>query len=288
MRAGEGADLPSPPGEDLAAKALAVIRERTSLRPVAGVILGSGLGAAVQGVEEEAAFPYPALPGFAATTVPGHAGRLVLGRLAGTPVAVFLGRMHYYEGNPMARSALPVQVSRLLGADTMVLTASVGALDASFAPGTVVVGSDHINLMGENPLRGWRRPDGSPPFVDLSAVYDPWLAAVAVEEAQSIGAPVGRGVYLAVSGPSYETPAEIEFMRRAGGSVVGMSVVPEAVPARALGMRVLGLFSVTNAVGGEVSHQEVIRVGTQMGSVIGRLLAGVLPRLAGTGAIDEG
>src|SRR6266508_4628140 len=189
----------------------------------------------------------------------------------------------------MARSALPVLVSRLLGADTMVLTASVGALDPSLAPGTVVVGSDHINLMGENPLRGWRRPDGTPPFVDLSAVYDPELARIAVEEAEAIGAPVGRGVYLAVSGPTYETPAEIEFMRRAGGSVVGMSVVPEAVPARALGMRVLGLFSVANAVGGEVSHAEVIRVGAQMGSVIGRLLAGILPRLAAVAAsTDEG
>jgi purine-nucleoside phosphorylase len=279
----EPSTLPVPPGDDFAAKAVSAIRERTSMEPVAGVILGSGLGAAVEGIEEEAAFGYGDLPGFTATSVPGHAGRVVLGRLAGVPVAMFLGRMHYYEGNPMARSALPVRVSRLLGADAMILTASVGALDATLAPGTVVVGSDHINLMGENPLRGWRRPDGSPPFVDLSAVYDPSLAAVAVEEAQAIGAPVGRGVYLAVSGPSYETPAEIEFMRRAGGSVVGMSVVPEAVPARALGMRVLGLFSVTNAVGGEVSHQEVIRVGNQMGSVIGRLLAGVLPRVAAAG-----
>ncbi len=280
--------LPSP-GDSLAEEAARGIRERTSLRPVAGVVLGSGLGAAVEGMEEDAAFGYQELPGFTVTTVPGHAGMLVLGTLAQVPVAVFLGRMHYYEGNSMARSALPVLVSRLLGADTMVLTASVGALDPSLAPGTVVVGSDHINLMGENPLRGWRRPDGTPPFVDLSAVYDPELARIAVEEAEALGAPVGRGVYLAVSGPTYETPAEIEFMRRAGGSVVGMSVVPEAVPARALGMRVLGLFSVTNAVGGEVSHAEVIRVGAQMGSVIGRLLAGILPRLAAVAAsTDEG
>jgi purine-nucleoside phosphorylase len=280
--------LPSP-GDTLDEEAAAVVRSRSALEPVAGLILGSGLGAAVEGVEEDAAFSYQDLPGFTAPTVPGHAGRLVLGRLAGTAVAVFLGRMHYYEGNPMARSALPVRLSRLLGAGVMVLTASVGALDASLAPGTVVVGSDHINLMGENPLRGWRRPDGTPPFVDLSAVYDPVLAGVAIEEAEAIGAPVARGVYLAVSGPSYETPAEIEFMRRAGGSVVGMSVVPEAVPARALGMRVLGLFSVTNAVGGEVSHQEVIRVGNEMGSVLGRLLARVLPRLAAESrATDEG
>jgi len=280
--------LPSP-GDTLDEEAAAVVRSRSALEPVAGLILGSGLGAAVEGVEEDAAFSYQDLPGFTAPTVPGHAGRLVLGRLAGTAVAVFLGRMHYYEGNPMARSALPVRLSRLLGAGVMVLTASVGALDASLAPGTVVVGSDHINQMGENPLRGWRRPDGTPPFVDLSAAYDPVLAGVAVEEAEAIGAPVARGVYLAVSGPSYETPAEIEFMRRAGGSVVGMSVVPEAVPARALGMRVLGLFSVTNAVGGEVSHQEVIRVGNEMGSVLGRLLARVLPRLAAESrATDEG
>ena len=227
--------------------------------------------------------PYRDIPNFPVTSVESHAGQLVTGSLAGRPTALLNGRAHYYEGHSIRDVAFPVRVLRALGVRTLILTSAAGGLNPLYEAADIVLVVDHINLMGENPLRGWRRPDGSPPFVDLSAVYDLSLAAVAVEEAEAIGAPVGRGVYLAVSGPSYETPAEIEFMRRAGGSVVGMSVVPEAVPARALGMRVLGLFSVTNAVGGEVSHQEVIRVGNQMGSVIGRLLSGVLPRVAAAG-----
>jgi purine-nucleoside phosphorylase len=271
--------LPRP--DDLfAEEAVGVIRERTDLEPVAGIVLGSGLGAALDGIDEEAAFSYEGLPRFPVPSVPGHTGRLVLGRFAGVPIAAFLGRIHYYEGHPMTLAAMPVRVARLLGARTMVVTASVGSLDPAIAPGTLVVASDHINLMGENPLRGWRRPDGSPSFVDMSDVYDEELAELALREASGLGAVVGRGVYLAVSGPTYETPAEIDFMRRAGGTVVGMSVVPEAVPARALGMQVLGLFSVTNATGVHVSHAEVIRIGNQMGTMLGRLMERLLPQVA--------
>lgn len=269
------------PGDRLAEEAAAVIRERSSLEPAVAVILGSGLGSVLDGLEEEAAFSYEGLAGFPPPSVPGHAGRLVLGTLAGTPVAGFLGRIHYYEGHPLSASALPVRVARLLGAEVLVLTASVGALDPALAAGTLVVGSDHINLLGDNPLRGWRGPDGTPPFVDLLDVYDARLSELAVREAERLGAPVARGVYLAVPGPTYETPAEIEFMRRVGGTVVGMSVVPEALPARALGMRVLGLFSVTNVVGEEVDHLQVVRMGERMSGVLGRLLEAIVPRAAG-------
>jgi purine-nucleoside phosphorylase len=268
------------PGDLLAEKAVAVIRERTDLEPVAGIVLGSGLGSAIEGIHEEAAFSYEGLPGFPVPTVPGHSGRLVLGRFAGVPVAAFLGRIHYYEGHPMALASLPVRVAHLLGATTMIVTASAGSLDPSIAPGAVVVASDHINMMGENPLRGWRRPDGSPPFVDMTDVYDPALAEIAVRQVRDLGGTVERGVYLAASGPTYETPAEIDFMRRAGGTVVGMSVVPEAVPARALGMKVLGLFSVTNATGVHVSHVDVVRIGSEVGMLIGRLLERLLPQVA--------
>jgi purine-nucleoside phosphorylase len=268
------------PGDLLAEEAVALIRERTDLEPVAGIVLGSGLGAALDGIDAAAAFSYQGLPGFPVPSVPGHTGRLVLGRFAGVPIVAFLGRIHYYEGHPMTLAAMPARVARLLGARTMVVTASAGSLDPAIAPGTLVVASDHINLMGENPLRGWRRPDGSPPFVDMSDVYDDRLAQFAVREARDLGAVVERGVYLAVSGPTYETPAEVDFMRRAGGTVVGMSVVPEAVPARALGMQVLGLFSVTNATGVHVSHAEVIRIGNQMETMLGRLLERLLPQVA--------
>ena len=258
-----------------------MIRERCSLQPRIAVILGSGLGSGLRGVAEEAAFAFDGLPGFPPPSVPGHAGRLVLGTLAGIPMAGFLGRIHYYEGHPLAASALPVRVARLLGADLLILTASVGALAPDLAAGTLVVGTDHINLLGDNPLRGWRGPDGTPPFVDLRDVYDPELAAMAVHEAERLGITVKRGVYLAVPGPTYETPAEIQFMRRAGGTVVGMSVVPEALPARALGMRVLGLFSVTNVVGQEVDHLEVVRMGERMSEALSRLLEAIIPRVAG-------
>jgi purine-nucleoside phosphorylase len=139
-------------------------------------------------------------------------------------------------------------------------------------------------MMGENPLRGWRNADGSPPFVNVSDLYDPELREIAVEEAAAVGLSCATGVYLAAPGPTYETLAEIEFMRNAGGSVVGMSVVPEALPARALGMRILGLFSVTNLVGGEVNHQEVLEVGQAMGPNLARLLERVVPRIAATSA----
>jgi purine-nucleoside phosphorylase len=278
----DGAPVALPgPGDLLAEEAVAVIRERTDLRPAVTVILGSGLGTALDSIEVVAAFSFEGLPGFPVPTVPGHAGRLVLGNAHGVPVAAFLGRIHYYEGHPISLCTLPVRVARLLGAHTAVVTASAGALDPAIEPGTVVVGSDHLNMMGANPLWGWRSPDGAPPFVGLADAYDAELAKAAlsaIEEEED--AVATTGVYVAVSGPSYETPAEIDFMRRAGGTVVGMSVVPEVVAARALGMRVLGLFSVTNSTGGAVEHEEVIRVGREMGPMLGRVLARVLPAAA--------
>ena len=274
------------PGDDDAERAVAAIRERTALVPRVAIVLGSGLGPAADLVEQEATFGFGELPGFPAPTVPGHAGRLLLGTLAGVPVAAFMGRIHFYEGHPMSVSALPVRVARLLGAGILVVTASVGALDPALRPGWLVVGEDHINLMGQNPLRGWRNPDGSPPFVDVSAVYDPDLRRIALEEAPAAGLTAVPGVYVAAAGPTYETRAELGLMRNAGGTVVGMSVVPEALPARALGMRVLGLFSVTNPTGGEVSHEEVLQVGREMGSNLARLLERIVPRMAGDGDDD--
>ncbi|HEY7283143.1 MAG TPA: purine-nucleoside phosphorylase [Actinomycetota bacterium] len=270
------------PGDTAAAEAVAAIRAQSSVVPAVAIILGSGLGPAADLIEQDEAFSFADLPGFPAPTVPGHAGRLLLGTLAGVPVAAFMGRIHFYEGHPMSVSAMPVRVARLLGAGIMVLTASVGALDPALKPGSLVVATDHLNMMGENPLRGWRNADGSPPFIDVSSLYDPTLRDIALAEAPAAGLTAAPGVYVAASGPSYETRAEIEMMRNAGGTVVGMSIVPEALPARALGMRLLGLFSVTNSVGGEVSHLEVIEVGRQMGANLAKLLERVVPRIAAT------
>ncbi len=266
------------PGDALADDAAELVRSRSALVPQVAIVLGSGLGGAVDDMREEASFSFEELPGFPRPTVPGHAGRLSLGEFGGMPVAVFRGRIHFYEGNDLATCALPVRLARLLGARTVILTAAVGGLEAALSTGHLVVGTDHLNFLGQSPLRGWRMPDGSPPFVALTGVYDRQLADLAFASAGSLGIPVARGVYAAMPGPMYETPAEVEFLRRAGASVVGMSVVPEAVPARALGMKVLGLFFVTNAVGAEVTHEDVVRASGAMAGSIGRLLVDVLSK----------
>jgi purine-nucleoside phosphorylase len=274
---------PPSPGDRLAEEAAGVVRERTSLVPAVGMILGSGLGGVVADLGDAETFPFTDLPGFPPPSVPGHAGALALGSFGGVPVAAFEGRIHYYEGHELSRCALPVRLARALGAETMVVTAATGGVDRTLAPGSVVLGEDQINFMGANSLRGWRNPDGSPPFVDLSAVFDRDLAALAEERASALGIPMRRGVYVAMPGPSYETPAEIEMLRRSGGTVVGMSVVPETTAARALGMRVLGLFGVTNLAGAPSTHEDVLETAEVAAEAMGRLLRDLLPRLGTTG-----
>ncbi len=285
--------LPSP-GDDVAQRVTDVIRERTALVPDVAVVLGSGLGKTLDvlrreaGSREELVIPYAELPGFPRPSVLGHAGRLWLGDIGGLGAAVFQGRVHFYETNAMPLASITTRVAAGLGARVAVLTTATGGIDASLGPASLVVVRDHLNLMGENPLRGWRLPDGSPPFVDLSAVYDTELSDAAAEAgvrlADEVGAeregrlPVREGVYAALSGPTYETPAEVEYLRRIGATVVGMSMVPEAVVARALGLRVLGLSFVTNAAGGPVSHEEVLAASDRAAGAIGRILAAILDR----------
>jgi len=208
--------------------------------------------------------------------VPGHAGRLQLGTVSGVRVAVFRGRIHFYEGNDLSVCSLPIRVARLLGAGTVVLTAATGGIAEGLETGHLVVGTDHLNFLGHSPLRAWRNPDGTPPFVDMVGAYDAALADLAEAAARRLGVPVARGVYAAMPGPMYETPAEIAFLRTIGASVVGMSIVPEAVPARALGMRLLGLFFVTNQVGVQVKHEDVLRASASMAESVGRVIEDVL------------
>ncbi|HEY3263874.1 MAG TPA: purine-nucleoside phosphorylase [Actinomycetota bacterium] len=286
--------LPSP-GDDVVERVVDAIRERSGMQPVAALVLGSGLGPVIQvagrqaGSRQDAEIPYADLPGFPRPSVLGHAGRLWIGEIGPVPFAVFQGRVHYYEGHPMRLASITTRVAAALGAGSIVLTAATGGVVADLEPGSLLVVRDHLNLMGENPLRGWRMPDGSPPFVDLSSVYDPELAGAALEAAGRVAGeaarngepvvPVREGVYAALSGPTYETPAETEAVRRAGGTVVGMSMVPEAVVARALGLRVLGLSFVTNVAGAPVSHQEVLAASDRAAGAIGRTLAAILDRL---------
>ena len=276
------------PGDGIPEGIADAIRERTVLEPVAGVVLGSGLSEAVDEVRSVAAdegveFSYAELPGFPPPTVAGHAGRLWIGEVRGRGLAVFQGRVHFYEGHGMPMASLTTRVAAELGSRTMVLTAATGALDPAIEAGSLVILRDHLNLIGTNPLLGWRMPDGSPPFVDVSAVYDPDLAEAAVASARSDLGDRGRslvreGVYAALSGPSYETPAETRMLSGHGATVVGMSTVPEAVVARALGMRVLGIAFATNAAGVEVTHEEVLAASKAAAGTIGRVVVDLVER----------
>jgi len=275
--------LPSP-GDGVPEQIAHAVRERTPLQPVAGVVLGSGLSGAVEAIRaasggEGVEISYADLPGFPPPTVAGHAGRMWIGEIGERALVVFQGRIHLYEGHGMPMASITARLSSELGARTMVLTAATGALDPTIEAGSLVVLRDHLNLMGQNPVQGWRYPDGSPAFIDVSAVYDAELADAAFASAWArVGERVREGVYAALSGPSYETPAETRMLLQLGATVVGMSMVPEAVVARALGMRVLGLAFATNAAGVEVSHEEVLAASQAAAGTIGEVVVELLDR----------
>ncbi len=270
---------PIRPSDEQTVRAAEAVRALGAPDPEIAVILGSGLGEAVAGIDAAAEVSFADVPGFPAPTVPGHAGRLVLGQLAGVPVAAFLGRVHFYEGHPMSVVTLPARLAAALGARAVVATAAVGGLDTGLRSGSLVVASDHLNFLGENPLRGWTDAEGRPPFVDLTGAHDPAIADLAMSEADRIGIPASRGIYAAMPGPTYETPAEIEFIRRAGATVVGMSVVPEALASAALGMRFVALCCVTNVVGAPVDHHDVTDAADRFAPRLGELLAAILPKI---------
>jgi purine-nucleoside phosphorylase len=263
---------------------VAEIRRRTELTPSVGLVLGSGLGETIRvakdvaGADAGVEFGYAELPGFPPPTAVGHAGKLWIGELGGAALAAFQGRIHFYEGHGMALASITSQVAAALGARTIVLTTAVGAIDPSLPAGAIVVVRDHLNLMGTNPLQGWWTADGSPAFVDLAGLYDEELSTAAQDAAVRAGSSAIEGIYAAVAGPSYETPAETAFMRAAGATVVGMSMVPEAVAARALGMRVLGLSFVTNEAGATVSHEDVLEASRTAADALGRIVAALVDR----------
>jgi purine-nucleoside phosphorylase len=268
------------PDDGLAERAAEAVRAAGAPAPEVAIVLGSGLGAAVDRIEPDAEIAFGDIPGFPTPTVPGHHGRLILGRLSGVPIAAFLGRVHLYEGHPMNLVTLPTRLAAQLGVRTLIATGAVGGIDPNLEGGQLVVGTDHISFLGDAPLRGWRDAEGRPPFVDLSTAYDPEIAQLALSCAAELNVPAASGVYAAMPGPSYETPTEIEFLRRAGATVVGMSVVPEAIAAAALGMRFGALFCVTNVVGVEpVHHLEVTRVADRFAGRLGELLGSMLPKL---------
>jgi purine-nucleoside phosphorylase len=269
------------PDDTFAEVGVALIRERCEVVPRAVVVLGSGLGDAV-GPDLAAChqFSFHTIPGFPPPTVPGHAGRLALGRLYGVPVAVFFGRIHYYEGRGIAATTLIPRLASGLGARVLILTNAAGGLDPTLRPGQLMLIRDHLNFMGVNPLSAWRLPDGTPAFVDLSAVYDPGLLEVASRSASERGVDAATGVYAAMSGPSSETPAEIAFRARAGALAVGMSTVPEAVGGVAVGLSVLAVSCITNLAGAEATHEDVIRTAREAAGDLKAILMGVLAELS--------
>lgn len=229
-----------------------VARDALGERPAPrlALVLGSGLGAIADGVDDAVAIPYAELPGFPVGSVPGHAGRLVLGTLAGTPVAVLQGRAHLYEGTSVADLAVPIRTVRALGAEAIVLTNAAGSIRAEVAPGRLMLLVDHINLMGANPLTGPNEDALGPRFVGLGDAYDLQLRAGLHAAAADVGVELAEGVYLAVAGPSFETPAEIRAFRILGADAVGMSTVPEVIAARHCGLRVAAVSAITNLAEG--------------------------------------
>ncbi|MBL9175528.1 MAG: purine-nucleoside phosphorylase [Verrucomicrobiales bacterium] len=240
------------------------IRKGTPSAATVAILLGTGFSGVTAALRVEWESDYSSLPGFPSGGVEGHEGRLLLGRMEGVPVWVLSGRAHYYEGFTLSEATFPIRVMAALGVTDLLLTNAAGGIRPTFRPGDFMVLSDHINLLGENPLRGPSSP-GLPRFVDLSRVYDPRLRNRLVRAARSAGARCHQGVYVAVSGPSFETPAEIRAFATLGADAVGMSTVPEAIVARQLGLRVAAVSAITNLAAGRggssstLSHQAVLK-----------------------------
>jgi len=266
-----------------AAEAARLIRTRTSAEVSVAIVLGSGLGAFAGDLTEATEIPYGEIPGFARSTVEGHAGRLVIGKAGEVTVAALAGRVHFYEGYSLQEVTFPIRVLKLLGVRTLVLTNAAGSLNVEFTPGSLMVITDHLNLLGDNPLRGENDERFGPRFPDLSTVYAPELQNIVIEEGSALGIELRRGVYAALAGPSYETPAEIHMVRALGADAVGMSTVPEAVVARHMAMNVIGISCITNLAAGvsnsPINHNEVMEIGARVRVEFTGLLRRVIKRL---------
>lgn len=254
------------------------IQRHVPVPPRIGIVLGSGFGPVAEAVSNPVSLPYAEIPGFAVGSVLGHAGRLILGEWCGQSVAILAGRAHYYEGFDWAQVTFPVRVLAELGIQQLLLTNAAGGIAAGMRPGDFMALSDHINFIGTNPLRG-PVAEGRERFVDMTAAYDPELRARLLRAGGKEGLQMTEGVYLAVSGPSFETPAEIRAFRTLGAHAVGMSTVPEAIVARQCGIRVAGLSCITNVAAGLagpsqlVSHHEVMDVAREVAPRATRLVA---------------
>ena len=266
-----------------AENAARTIRAHSDLSPNIAVVLGSGLGDFADEFEESVSLPYREIPGFVSSTAQGHVGSLVIGKVEDVPVLAMQGRVHYYEGYTLEEVTFPIRTFRLLGIKTLILTNAAGGIDVQLSQGALMVISDHLNLMGVNPLRCRNDERLGPRFPDMSEVYSRELQELATEEARALGITARRGIYAALSGPSYETPAEIHMLRSFGADAVGMSTVPEAIVARHMGMKVLGLSCITNMAAGisetPINHEEVIETGQKVRETFTQLLRRVIAKM---------
>jgi purine-nucleoside phosphorylase len=270
-----GGPLRRPPSADLPPGALAFLKQRIEEPPELLLVLGSGLSGLAEGVEDPSFIRFSEVPGFPVAGVEGHAGRWVVGAIGGRRILIQAGRFHYYEGYSSELVVAPIRLAALLGVSVVILTNAAGGIAPALGPGSLLLLDDHQNHQWRNPLRGSVR-DGEGRLPDLRAPYDPELQTLAEEVALRMGIPLSRGTYAAVLGPSYETPAEVRYLRRLGADAVGMSTVPEAITASALGLRVVAFSLITNRAAGlgvgSLDHEEVLRVGRDAGRTLETLL----------------
>ncbi len=265
-----------------AENAARAIRSRTAAEARLALVLGSGLGGFAEEFKDAVTLPYREIPGFMSSTAQGHVGSLVIGEVEGVPVMAMQGRVHYYEGYSLEEVTFPIRTFKLLGINTLVLTNAAGGVDVELNQGALMVISDHLNLMGVNPLRGPNDERFGPRFPDMSEVYSRELQELVIEEARDLGVTVRRGIYAGLAGPSYETPAEIHMLRAFGADAVGMSTVPEAIVARHMGMKVLGISCITNMAAGisetPINHDEVMETGQRVRETFTQLLRRVIAK----------
>ena len=269
-----------------ATEAAEFIRQRIKLQPKIALVLGSGLGGFADELQDSTVIPYAQIPHFPATSAEGHAGNLVIGKVGDVPVAAMQGRVHYYEGHSLLRVTFPVRVFARLGIKAAFFTNAAGGVNLQLKQGCLVVLKDHINLQGSNPLIGANDERFGPRFSDMSEAYAKDFRALALEEGSRHGITICEGVYAAVSGPSYETPAEIRYLRTIGADTVGMSTVPEVIVARHCGIKVLAISCVTNMAAGildqPITHAEVLETGARVRGQFVALLKSLIPRMAET------
>lgn len=265
------------------AETIAYIQSKTDYRPEIAIVLGSGLGQLGEKLEQVCVIPYEELPHWKSSTAPGHSGRLLFGMLGGKQVVCMQGRLHYYEGYSMEDITYPVRVMAKLGVNNLLLSNAAGGINTEFAPGNLMLITDHINFLGRNPLMGPNEADFGVRFCDMSYAYNPELRCVALEAAQELGQTLQQGIYVATTGPSYETPAEIRMFRLWGASAVGMSTVPEVIVANHCGIRVLGISCITNMAAGvlnqPLTEEEVLETGARSGAEFQALMTRIVEKL---------